>query len=155
MIKVFRFNDLYYENFIYLSCRTGRLAVAADKEILNSLRGEAPPKAELLREFCFMMTLKDGKFYKDGNPYPLEFGNREQIDLIKKCQESKIHGVPAELHLGDDGKTFVACIGCVCGVKTEIGQYIIGSIRRCKGCKLTYEIFEDDDFGFTYVKILK
>lgn len=32
--------------------------MAADKKINDSLRGEAPPKAELLREFCFMTFLE-------------------------------------------------------------------------------------------------
>lgn len=100
------------------------------------------------------MTLKDGKFYKDGQPYPLEFGNKDQIALMNKFREAKENGVCADIDLNPDNKTFSHYIKCVCGAKTKIGEYISGAQRKCTGCKLVYLILEDDDFGFPYIKII-
>lgn len=40
-----------------------------------------------------MMTLVNGKFFNDGNPYPLEFGNKDQLRLIEKVQACKTDGI--------------------------------------------------------------
>lgn len=39
------------------------------------------------------MTLTNGKFYVDGKEVPVEIGNKEQIELIKKAEYMREHGV--------------------------------------------------------------
>jgi hypothetical protein len=40
-----------------------------------------------------MMTLINGKFYVNGKEVPVEIGNKEQIELIKKAEYMREHGV--------------------------------------------------------------
>jgi len=47
------------------------------------------------------MTLKDGKFYKDGEPYPLEFGNNDQIALLDK-REAELVAEKAALEVKNE-----------------------------------------------------
>ena len=104
------------------------------------------------------MTLKDGKFYKDGQPYPLEFGNKEQIELINKVQQGKEEGFAPEIDLQDDEVTFSYFSDCVCGVQTFICSSSmnnsIGRVVKCDGCSLKYRVCEDEEYGFWYLKIV-
>lgn len=100
------------------------------------------------------MTLKDGKFYKDGEPYPLEFGNNDQIQLIEKVRALKDGGISPRLIF--DEQTMIidtARMTCVCGSIVEIKGFEEGQIIKCTGCKFTYKVFEDD-CGFPYLKIV-
>lgn len=109
-----------------------------------------------------MITLKHGKFFKDGEPMPLEFGNREQIDLLNRSKELLEFGEMLDLELVGDGKKitgFEHAIRCLCGeiLCFKTPDRIDTSFRSEKKsciCGLVYQSFDDDDFGYM-AKIIK
>lgn len=111
-------------------------------------------QAEPERDFYFMMTLKDGRFYKDGQPYPIEFGNKDQILLIEKVKQLKGVGISPRLIFDDQTMIIdTARLLCVCGSTIELKGFEEGQIIRCTGCKFTYKVFLDD-CDFPYLKIV-
>jgi hypothetical protein len=100
-----------------------------------------------------MMTLRNGKFFKNGDPYPIEFGNNEQIKLIDSVKKLKEHGLTPGF-IFDEEKQFICgiYITCVCGSKvscnweTEEEAYAIEGIRlKCPGCDFTFVVCTDED----------
>ena len=99
-----------------------------------------------------MMTLKNGKFYQDGQPIPLEFGNMEQIALMDYAKSLQEEGVLPEL-IYDPTDKFICGISiqCPCGetIKVECEtedemEVIEGHRLKCTGCDYLYEVCSDD-----------
>lgn len=108
-----------------------------------------------------MMTLIDGKFFNDGQPYPLEFGNKEQIKLIDTVSLFKNDGVIPTL-IFDEAKSFICGLNlkCVCGGEakllweTESESYETdGTIVKCSGCSYKYKVCSDED-NFLFYKLI-
>ena len=109
------------------------------------------------------MIIRDGKFYRDGVPVPLEFGNIEQIKLMKDYQNriDSFSGEGLEVEVEYEVRAYVN-FECVCGNRLEIetledgvieGSYveetgIMGEKCKCSKCQRKYKISEDD-FGST------
>ena len=47
------------------------------------------------------MRLFNGKFYEGDKEVPLEFGNRQQIDLLRKAEEEAKKGHKVTLNLNE------------------------------------------------------
>ena len=62
-----------------------------------------------------MVTLKQGKFYNDGEPMPLEIGNIDQINLIARYNEVRDEGVEAYRDYWSHETDILLCHSCVCG----------------------------------------
>jgi hypothetical protein len=105
-----------------------------------------------------MMTLKDGKFYKDGNPYPLEFGNKEQIALIDKIQAlQSSDGVALRVHESHlDDAPFYTSYVCVCGHcnKKYWSEEQLDNLSfkfNCGKCQLNYSLNESDFSEYIFI----
>jgi len=105
-----------------------------------------------------MITLKHGKFFKDGEPMPLEFGNKEQIKILERVERLKTEGE----EIDQEFITNEACteiigtewaIRCVCGdlVFFKADKKIIDLKSTCS-CGLTFVNDKDD---FMVVKLKK
>lgn len=94
------------------------------------------------------MTLRNGKFYDaDGQMVPLEFGNKEQIQLLNLASALNGDGVCLDM-LG----TVEACqfnFRCLCG---HVHIPVINSKFTCK-CGLKYKCF--DTYYLPAVKFAK
>ena len=111
------------------------------------------------------MKLKDGKFFRDGKPVPLEFGNKEQIRLMNEQQE-QIRALthegywitPDVYNMEEGGIRADVEFDCVCGnriwimVKVERIEIIERALCRkahaCSKCNRSYKISEIMEFGF-------
>lgn len=108
-----------------------------------------------------MMTLIEGKFYKDGVPVPPEFGNKEQINLIKE-HEQKVEA------LNTDGwevdvtieYSYVVTFKCICGTELTIREEsdddmdqscVLGKTCTCHKCKKKYRVYAGN-YGEAVVK---
>ena len=106
-----------------------------------------------------MMTLKDGKFFKDGQPYPLEFGNKDQLSLIEKVKSVREEGaVPQQLE--EDGEFVGIRLTCVCGDHVQVDFNSLddfyeaeGKKVKCPGCKFRYIVCVDE-VGFMFFKLI-
>jgi hypothetical protein len=107
------------------------------------------------------MQLINGKFFRDGVPVPLEFGNMEQVRLIEGVKLLKEEGaMPAFIF--DEAQNYICGISltCVCGHKVqchwetkEEGYEIEGTEVKCTGCDFVYEVCSDED-AFLFFKIV-
>lgn len=114
------------------------------------------------------LSLKDGKFYREGKPVPLEFGNWEQIKLIKEKQERLAaingEGMPIEVWVDEvvtyTAKTDFRCIKCDKFVyvddeiSDEFAKDDLLGIHSCWHCRQKYEILKNDEGEFV-VKVKK
>lgn len=93
-----------------------------------------------------MMTLRSGKFYKDGVQVPVEFGNLEQIKLLKKVEELRSEGDDVHYNLDSDGDGSV-WYNCVCGhiVPFEYDYDDMDGVKSNCSCGLCYYIKADDE----------
>lgn len=107
------------------------------------------------------MTLRNGKFFKDGQPYPVEFGNKAQIELIDAVKLLKEEGAVPKL-IFDTTQKFICGISitCVCGSEIassweteEEGYNIEGMKVKCPGCDFTFKVCADDDDDFLFFKL--
>jgi len=89
-----------------------------------------------------MMTLKHGSFYKDGIKVPIEFGNNEQIQLLKTAEILRNEGTMCLEH-------FV----CLCGWHNDLTEMEFGEKFRCKMCSQKYIFLEDEEWGLPIVKM--
>jgi hypothetical protein len=107
------------------------------------------------------MTYKAGKFYNEvGDAIPLEFGNKDQIDLMKKA-EALNEGVLAYIdESGDDDETALEYT-CLCGCRFR-REYKLAEWNEfqkdnftCAGCGCKY-ILDGEKFDpFVIVKFDK
>lgn len=121
------------------------------------------------------LKLKNGKFFRDGNPVPLEFGNQEQIDLMK-AELSKLAPEIVEDSEEDDGKnssvevdvhieettTYTASVSlkCSCGAYVRWSGYeptewedeatddLQDEKERCRTCHKEYRLEKRDKGWF-------
>lgn len=110
------------------------------------------------------MILKNGKFYNsDGQVMPLEFGNKEQIDILKK-EQNRVDcftgdGLPITIDIDERViYDFQIRFHCICGhpmyrdYESEECDDFTGLFKRdfhCTQCKRNYtaEIDPDDMTG--------
>jgi hypothetical protein len=91
-----------------------------------------------------MMTLVKGKFYKDGKVSPLEFGNKDQIQLLEKAAALNGDGVAiAIVSLPNGISTYFHCLcgkhhapevnkkfTCECGLKYRcFDTYFVPAVK--------------------------
>lgn len=106
------------------------------------------------------MKIIDGKFYDEkGNEVPLEFGNLEQIKLLKEY-ESRISELNEGLELDVDFETTYTAsvkIVCVCGKNIffeneadddEDINCLDNLKKSCRSCKAEYQLFVKEDALF-------
>jgi hypothetical protein len=90
-----------------------------------------------------VMTYKNGSFYRSGEKVPIEFGNKDQLALMRKAEALK-DGVIAFLdESGDDDSTIIRYT-CMCGTCFE-KQYTYTEWNEfkkdkftCLGCGIKY-----------------
>jgi hypothetical protein len=107
-----------------------------------------------------MMTLKNGKFWKNGSIVHIEHGNKEQIYLLDKVSKLMDVGILARVYDGyiDDQNTSVS-FKCVCGTdyrkeftSNEFNQFTT-DIFKCASCDLEYIIDGEEYEPFVVVKL--
>jgi len=112
------------------------------------------------------MTLLNGKFYKDGEVVPVEFGNNEQIKLIRD-QEKRIemfNGDGLEVDVEHEIEvTAYTHFKCICGKQINMEasassdddfECLEGKKSTCGACKRAYEVVASD-YGSVYIKLKK
>lgn len=108
-----------------------------------------------------MMTLKEGKFYKDGERYPIEFGNKDQLQLLDKVQALMHDGCLLRGNTDEDLDGEIEEVEykyiCVCGhitkKKYSYEENLELEIDKFKcACNLSYKI-EPCDFSEFFVVI--
>lgn len=93
------------------------------------------------------MTVKKGKFFKDEKEVPIEHGNKEQIELLKRIQEMQ-DGFDPEITIV---KKIIMQFKCVCGADNEFDSFteideddpdsmIVGETDRCHCCDLRFKV---------------
>lgn len=108
------------------------------------------------------MTLRNGKFYDSaGNVVPLEFGNKEQLDLLARVEIMRLEGefLEKDFFLSrDETRIIGACYSwdCLCGakVRAHIHDDMKGRKYKCKGCGFRYQVDYDIDYGELMVKLI-
>lgn len=106
------------------------------------------------------MTVRNGKFYRGSQEIPIEHGNKEQIDLLKRVQEMQ-EGFYPEVCVR---KLISMEFRCVCGALNEFESFspldiddpesmIRGETDTCHFCGLKFKvIIMDDDLALKIIK---
>lgn len=107
------------------------------------------------------LKLINGKFFEGDKEVPLEFGNKEQIDLIQKVQDAVDNGFEVQAEEEITYSAHFPCLNChkivVLGSAVELTDFI-GKVKSCSNCKAKYEVIEDEENEFVYglrVKVIK
>jgi redox-regulated HSP33 family molecular chaperone len=93
------------------------------------------------------LTVKDGKFLRGNTVVPLEHGNKEQIQLLKRVQEMQ-DGFDPEITIK---KIIHMEFRCVCGALNDFDSFtqideddpdtmIEGETDKCHYCGLLYKV---------------
>ncbi len=104
----------------------------------------------------WLMTIKDGKFWKDNKEVPIEHGNKEQIELLARVTSMQEEGFYPEVVIKQK-----VCMQfeCICGATNDFEDFeeldldddpsfmLNGSTDRCHNCGLTYKVIDDDQDG--------
>lgn len=108
------------------------------------------------------LRLKAGKFYDDaGNVVPLEFGNKEQIEVLSRADrlitegESIDHDPVFDRHGSYIGAKWFW--DCLCGheIRVRDVRNMHGRKYKCPDCTTRFVVEEDMDWGGLMVKIRK
>lgn len=105
-----------------------------------------------------MMTLRNGKFFKDGQPYPVEFGNEDQIKLLERAERLIKQGEQAQLDFDINEHGVVISqflkIDCLCGYWAifKLRDDMEGAKGKCPMCDLRYYIKVEDGEDIAYLK---
>lgn len=110
-----------------------------------------------------MMTIKHGKFYKDGVQVPIMHGDKEQIELLNKIQTLTQPGILLKGYekdaLNESNTTLCFDVVCICGDKShlefEYNELIeMDHSLKCTSCGLKYtcEPFDYSD-SFLVLKL--
>lgn len=104
------------------------------------------------------MTLRDGVFWKDGKVVPIEIGNAEQIEILKKLKKRNEELINGEFELSLDVEREVKWEGkfdCLCTnpIFIEISTTFYNDLEdvltseeyTCKKCGRIYEVSHDYD----------
>jgi hypothetical protein len=96
------------------------------------------------------MELKDGKFYQDGKEIPAEFGNTEQIRLVRDSQRNDLHPIKVTPFGTGEGFKIKSKFQCKCLCKVEVKETFLSqdSFKKwydyasCSNvmCGLMYEV---------------
>jgi hypothetical protein len=108
-----------------------------------------------------MLELRDGKFYREGQRVPLEFGNTEQINMINRRLKIIREGISVSPSYGSEITGYIH-FKCVCGqslilehVVDEEGdiEQFIGMQKKCYKCLQEYTVEADgkSDLRIKYV----
>jgi hypothetical protein len=110
-----------------------------------------------------MMTIKNGKFFKDGVQVPIEHGNKEQIKLMKQVEEMTLWGFTPEITIV---KSLEMHFKCICGAfnhfndftkmdEADDPDYIIeGEKDKCFNCGLEYKVIVDNESDGLMLKLM-
>lgn len=102
-----------------------------------------------------MVTIKDGKFYKDGVFMPAEFGNKEQIAAMEefgKYDKELKSGMELE-YWEEVNVTYTAEFKCFCGLMIRLEdesqdegspECLTSSEIKCRCGKHKYDIYMED-----------
>jgi len=102
----------------------------------------------------WLMTIKDGKFWKDNKEVPIEHGNKEQIALLAKVNEMQTDGIYPEIAITQKVSMQFECI---CGATNDFdefddididddpGSMLRGSVEKCHNCGVTYKVCTDEN----------
>lgn len=71
------------------------------------------------------MELKDGKFYHEGKEIPAEFGNTEQIKLVRDSQRNDLYKIERTAFGTGGGFKIKAKFLCKCLCKVEVKETFI------------------------------
>lgn len=111
------------------------------------------------------LILKEGKFFKDGKPVPLEFGNWEQIKFIEKRQRIQKALKEGGLEVEPDYNISVDADiywDCQCGKRMTINvsaddeediECFVGKERRCHDCQTHYVVEKNKDGNLVVLKM--
>jgi redox-regulated HSP33 family molecular chaperone len=103
------------------------------------------------------LEIRDGKFFRDGQPEPLKFGDKEQIALLEK-EQKRVKELADEGLLIEPDLTISADIyfKCLCGhsltefvevqSEDEVNEAFAGESVDCRYCKRKYTLSQDS-FG--------
>lgn len=108
------------------------------------------------------MILRNGKFYNDaGEVVPLEFGNKEQIDLLARVEILRTEGELLEkdyIISKDESRIVGVCYAwdCLCGnkVRANIHDDMEGRKYKCGTCGMRYQVRYDMDFSEFMFKLI-
>ncbi len=119
-----------------------------------------------------MLELKNGKFYQDGKQVPIEIGNKEQIDLIRKLEKEIDNGIRLNVNINEK-TTYEMSYSFTCPCcgqrkskecfyndfedepdKDDIKDFIEEEEYSCYKCCTTFElkIENDGDYRLTIKK---
>lgn len=102
------------------------------------------------------MTVKNGKFFKGEKEVPIEHGNKEQIELLRRIHEMTEEGFSPEINIR---KNLVMEFECVCGAQNEFNSFsemddddipelfLEGETDKCHNCGLKYKVISDKNQG--------
>lgn len=97
------------------------------------------------------MTIKNGKFFKDGVQVPIEHGNKEQIKVLKRIEEMS-NGFTPQIEIV---KRVSMLFTCVCGAANNFDDFtemengddpdaiILHEKDHCYNCGLEYKVIVD------------
>lgn len=108
------------------------------------------------------LRLKSGKFYDDaGNVVPLEFGNKEQCDVLARVEVMRREGEFLEKDFiisRDETRITGVCYAweCFCGtlIRVKIHDDMNGRKYKCKVCGMRFQTGYDIDFEEIMVKLI-
>lgn len=96
------------------------------------------------------MTYKQGRFYNDqGEVVPLEFGNRQQIEIINQIDGLR-KGASVHMHIITKKDIICPCGGVI--PKPESVEDIEECTTTCP-CGQVYEFFSDEDYGLPCIRM--
>jgi collagenase-like PrtC family protease len=110
------------------------------------------------------MILKNGKFYDGDKEVPLEFGNKEQIKLLREVDRraEMLQGEGLEIEIvGEEKWTLMAQFRCICSNQIffeddncddELDINGLCKDRTCRKCKRVYSV-EGGDPGELIIKL--
>jgi hypothetical protein len=106
------------------------------------------------------MTVKNGKFFKDGKEVPLEHGDKEQIALLARVQEYLNEGEHPNIRVA---RKIEVVSRCPCGAIFEFYgleldeddplDLLAGETVSCHNCNIKYKL-ACDEYGDLVVKML-
>jgi hypothetical protein len=116
-----------------------------------------------MTQYIEKMTVKNGKFFKGKNEVPIEHGNKEQIQLLKRVEEMR-DGFDPEISIK---KKIIMEFQCVCGSRNEFDSFteldeddpdflIAGETDTCHCCGLRFKVirFQTQHSDFLQLKLM-
>lgn len=110
-----------------------------------------------------MMTIKNGKFFKDGVQVPIEHGNKEQIKILNKIREMSEDGFTPDIRVR---KIISMGFRCICGSGNDFDDFtvmdeddipeniIVGEKDTCNNCGIEYKVIYDGESDWIMLKMI-